>query len=294
VIRLLRGEFQKLYTVWSTYLIAGIVVVLDIALGLIIGLVVPRVRNGGGGGGALGRVPHGSYLWFFRAFTPLGFTIELTLVLGVIIVTTEYRHKTITPVYLAEPRRGLNVSAKLIASLLAGALLGLLTTLVGLGVGWSLVLAKVHSCLVGSSAYQRGHVFQGMGQSTCHSLHGIYYVANSTNLWTAWWHVAPGVVAAGALFCLYGAGLGALLKNQVFGIVVGLVFTLVIEGIIGGIWPVIGEYLPGGAAVAVENLNVKTGSTAILPWWGGAILLLIYGAALAVASAMTTLRADIT
>jgi ABC-2 type transport system permease protein len=291
VIRLLRGEYQKLYTVWSTYLIAGIVVALDISLGLIIGLVVPRAHNGDG---PLGRVPHGSYLWFFRAFTPLGFTIELTLVLGVIIVTTEYRHKTITPVYLAEPRRGLNVAAKLIASLLAGAVLGLLTTLVGLGVGWSLVLAKVHSCLVGSSAYQRGHVFQGMSRSACNSLHGVYYVANTANLWTAWWHVAPGVVAAGALFCVYGAGLGALLKNQVFGIVVGLVFTLVVEGIIGGIWPTVGEYFPGGAAVAVENLNAKASTTAMLPWWGGAIMLLIYGVALAVASAMTTLRADIT
>jgi ABC-2 type transport system permease protein len=292
MIRLLRAELQKLLTVWSTYLIAGIVVVLDVALGLIIGLVVPRVR--GGGGGTAGRLPHGSYLWFFRAFTPLGFTIELTLVLGVIIVTTEYRHKTITPSYLAEPRRGRNVAAKLITSFFAGAALGLLTTMVGLGVGWSLVLTKVHSCLVRSSTTVRGHVFQGMSQVSCTALHGVYYVANSSNLWTAWWHVAPGVVAAGALFCVYGAGLGALLKNQIVGIVVGLLFTLVVEGIIGGIWPTIGEYFPGGAAAAVENLNIGERSAAILPWWGGVSMLLVYGVVLAVVSAMTTVRADIT
>ncbi len=292
MIRLLRAEFQKLRTVWSTYLIAGIVVVLDVALGLLVALVTPRVR--GARGSTIGRLPHGSYLWFFRAFTPLGFTVELTLVLGVIIVTSEYRHKTITPSYLVEPRRGRNVTAKLIASLLAGAMLGILTTVVGLGVGWSLVLTKVHSCLVGPAINGRGRIFQGMGQASCHALHGVYYVATASNLWTAWWHVAPGIVAAGALFCVYGAGLGALLKNQVMGIVVGLLLTLVVEGIIAGIWPTIGEYLPGGAATAVENLNVGARSAATLPWWGGVGMLLIYGVALAVVSAMTTLRADVT
>ena len=293
MIRLLRAESQKLRTVWSTYLIACIVVFLDVALGLLVGLVTPRVR-GGGGGGTAGILPHGSYLWFLRAFGPLGLTTDLTLVLGVIIVTTEYRHKTITPSYLAEPRRGLNVSAKLVASLLAGAALGILTTIVGLAVGESLVLTKVHSCLVGPLVNGRGTAFQGMGQASCAAVHGIYYVATDGNLWTAWWHVAPGIIAAGALFCVYGAGLGALLKNQIVGIIVGLVFTLVIEGIVGGIWPTIGEYLPGGAAQAVENLNVKATNAVLLPWWGGALMLVIYGVALAVVSAMTTLRADIT
>jgi hypothetical protein len=292
VTRLLRAEFQKLGTVWSTYLIMGIVVFLDVVLGLITGLVTPRIR--GGGGGTAGRLPHGSYLWFFRAFTPLGFTIELTLVLGVMIVTTEYRHKTITPTYLAEPRRGRNVAAKLIASLVAGAALGILTTLVGLGVGWSLVLTKVHSCAVGPSIACRGTVFQGMSRGQCAALHGVYYVANTHNLWTAWWHVAPGIVAAGALFCVYGAGLGALLKNQVTGIVVGLLFTLVVEGIIAGIWPTVGEYFPGGAAGAVEDLNVGVRNAAILPWWGGVIMLVVYGTALAVVSVVTTVRADVT
>ena len=133
-----------------------------------------------------------------------------------------------------------------------------------------------------------------MGQAACSAANGVYYVANNSNLWTAWWHVAPGIVLTGALFCLYGAGLGALIKNQVVGIVAGLVFTLIIENILGAIWPTVGEYMPGGAATAVENFNLGVRDSAILPWWGGAIMLLIYGTALAALSARTTMRSDIT
>jgi hypothetical protein len=104
------------------------------------------------------------------------------------------------------------------------------------------------------------------------------------------------------LFAIYGIGLGALLKNQIVAIVTGLIFTLVVESIIQAIWPTIGEYLPGQSATALENAartNLGSGpfgggTTHLLPWWGGATMLLVYGIALATVGTLTTLRSDIT
>jgi ABC-type transport system involved in multi-copper enzyme maturation permease subunit len=217
----------------------------------------------------------------------------LALVLGVLIITGEYRHKTVTPTLLAEPRRGRVVSAKLGISFGAGLLMGVVTMLAGLVLGLILVALQVHSCLTLSG------VSQGMSQATCSTRGGLlhaYYVANVHDMWHNWSQIAPGVILGTALFAIYGLGLGALLKNQIVAIVVGLIFTLVIEAIVGDIWPTIGEYLPGQAATALEDAARSSfrGNGPLLPWWGGAIMLLIYGIALALLGTFTTLRSDIT
>ena len=173
----------------------------------------------------------------------------------------------------------------------AGVLLGALTMLTGLVLGLVLVSMKIHSCLTPVG------VAQGMSLAVCSAHHGAYYVATTHNMWHEWSRIAPGVVLGTGLFAIYGLGLGALLKNQIVAIVVGLVFTLVVESIIGAIWPTIGEYLPGQAATALEDAartNFGGGTTQLLPWWGGAIMLLIYGIALAFLGTSTTLRSDIT
>ena len=78
-------------------------------------------------------------------------------------------------------------------------------------------------------------------------------------MWHQWTQIAPGIVFGTGLFAIYGIGLGALLKNQIVAVVTGLGFTLVIEAIIGAIWPTVGEYLPGQAAMALENAKATVG-----------------------------------
>ena len=294
--RLLGAEIRKLWTIWSTYVLVGIVVVVDLLFGFAIAFA-----PGGRRGGTAGIVPHGSTQWFTNVFSVLDNSRLLALVLGVLVITGEYRHKTVTPTFLAEPRRGRVVTAKLGVGFGGGIVLGAVTMLMGLIVGFVLVALKVHSCvtiaprvgkLVGPLSVQ-----QGMSQAMCSAQHGVYFVATTHTMWHDWSRIAPGVVLGTGLFAIYGLGLGALLKNQVVAIVVGLGFTLVVETIIGAIWPSIGEYLPGQAATALEDAartSFRGTETQLLPWWGGAIMLLVYGVALAFVGTSTTLRSDIT
>lgn len=284
MMRLLRAETRKLSTVWSTYVIAGIVVLIDVLAGVAFAFA-PSGRHGG----TAGIVPRGSLQWFGNVFSVLDTARLLALVLGAIIITGEYRHKTVTPTFLAEPRRGRVITSKLVASFGGGLLLGLITMLTGLVIGFVFVGVGFHSCVTFSG------VNQGMSHAVCGLRQGVYYSASVHTMLHDWWRIAPGVVLGTGLFGLYGLGLGALLKNQVTAIVVGLIFTLVIESIVGAIWPTIGEYLPGQAATALENAARSTVSnTSLLPWWGGAIMLVIYGVALAAVGTLTTVRSDVT
>ncbi|MGP8060695.1 MAG: hypothetical protein ACLP9C_13810 [Acidimicrobiales bacterium] len=291
MIRLLRAETRKLWTIWSTYVLFGIVVVVDLVFGFALAFA-----PGGRRGGTAGIVPHGSEQWFANVFSVLSNSRLLALVLGVLIVTGEYRHKTVTPVFLAEPRRGHIVTAKLGIGFAGGVVLGALSMLTGLVMGLILVALKVHSCVTFTGVPHPIAVHQGMAQAACRAQHGLYYVANTHDMWHEWSHVAPGIILGTGLFAIYGVGLGALLKNQIVAVVVGLGFTLVVESIIVAIWPTIGEYLPGQAATALEDAKttIGIGHSSLLPWWGGAIMLVIYGVVLTVVGTLTTLRSDIT
>ncbi len=55
-----------------------------------------------------------------------GFAQAFALVLGILAVTTEFRHGTITPTLIAAPNKTRLVLAKLVATVAAGLLLGLL------------------------------------------------------------------------------------------------------------------------------------------------------------------------
>jgi hypothetical protein len=288
MIRLLEAEVRKLWTIWSTYVLFGIVVVIDLAFGFLIAFA-----PGGRHGGDAGIVPHGSSQWFANIFSVLDNSRLLGLVLGVLIITGEYRHKTVTPTFLAEPRRGRVVIAKLGTAFGGGVVLGVLTMVMGLVIGFVLVGVKVHSCI---TSLATGGVRQGMSQTLCRAQHGLYFVATTHNLWHDWSRIAPGVILGTGLFAIYGLGLGSLLKNQVVAIAVGLGFTLVVETIIAAVWPTVGEYLPGLAATALEDAMRTSfaGTTRLLPWWGGALMLVIYGVVLSFVGTFTTLRSDVT
>ena len=266
MIRLLRAEALKLRTIWSTWAILIITMVLTGGLGVLFGFA-PHPQDVE----ALLFPARWTSSWFDLVFSTMTVSVDLALILGVICVTGEYRHKTVTPTLLCEPKRGRMVAAKLLSSAGGGVVVGVAGGLTGLVLGIGLVAG-------------------GFG--------------DTGRMLTEYRHVFPGVLAACVLYGIYGLGLGALLKNQVVALVVGLGVIAVVEPIVEGVVPSVGRWLPGQAAEALESVAVSASrrggggifsSTAhLITWWEGALVLLAYGVVLAVAGTFTTLRADVT
>jgi ABC-type transport system involved in multi-copper enzyme maturation permease subunit len=255
----IRSEILKLRTVWSTWLIVAIAMALVLLLCILVAFVQPRAS-----GIEAALIPvRGSARWFDNIFSTMGVAQNLTLVLGVLIVTGEYRHKTVTPTYLAEPRRGRVTAAKLVVSAGAGLLLAV---------------------VVGAVALAFGSILVAVGDGTASVMLGQYRL------------VIPGVLGAAVLFAIYGVGLGAMVKNQVVAIVVGIGFSAIVEPIVDAVAPQVGKYLPGYAAQALAG-SAARGIGRVIPlltWWEGGLALLGYGVFLAAVGTLTTLRADVT
>ncbi|MQA78522.1 MAG: ABC transporter permease [Streptosporangiales bacterium] len=184
----------------------------------------------------------------------------LALVLGILGVTGEYRHLTITQTFLGAPRRYRVVSAKLLTYLLLGGLFGLVVTAVGLGAGELALLVAVEPV-----SPLRGDVAAILG----------------------------GAVLSHAMYTLVGVGVGALLRNQVVAVVTVVVWTQLVENMLVGMFPPVGRWLLTGASSAVVRYGESTG-LALLPVWAGALLLAGYAAVFGAAAYATTTRRDVT
>lgn len=183
-------------------------------------------------------------------------------VLGVLSVTTEFRYQTITPTVLATPSRWRLITAKLLSFALVGVAFGVVCVIVELAIMLPWLSAR-----------------------------GVDFSFSAN------YSAVLGVFAVLALMCLVGLGLGALLKNQIVAVTVGLVFLLVIENIVLAIPGVkyVYPYLTGGliAAITTNGERVINGTT-LLPVWGGVVGLLIWGIGLALLGAGITMNRDIT
>jgi len=202
--------------------------------------------------------------------TVTGWSMILSAVLGVIVTSGEYRHYTATLTYLATANRRRVLVAKSLTAAVAGAIFGLVSGLIATGVGLIFVTG-----------------------------HG-YHVALGTG--TLLGHIAGAAVGA-ALFGAIGAGIGALFRSQLAGVIGVFVWALVIESLIGGLFTSVRPYLPYTAATTLAG--IKLGGAAFGPAHGvagggplpfaAATALLIGVAALVEAIASrTAVRHDVT
>ena len=140
----------------------------------------------------------------------------LAVVFGILGMTNEYRHGTITYTYLATPRRGVVIVVKLVCYAVVGAVVMALTGLLVFAAIW----------LTGT--------IRGMSYD---ALFG--WLDNEFPLSA----VALFLVTVG-LMTAFGVGLGALFRAQVPTVAGTLVWALAIEGIIFAVRPRVGQYLP--------------------------------------------------
>ncbi|GAB3902876.1 ABC transporter permease [Kibdelosporangium lantanae] len=183
------------------------------------------------------------------------------MVLGIHLTAGEYRHKTITWAYLVTPRRGHVITAKLAS---AG--------LIGLAVG---VVAAVLTD--GASAVMLG-------------------VAGYPVLTSGVPALLLGSVLATALWAVFGASLGMLIRNLSAATAVAFVWFAYVEWMLMTFVPGVVRWLPTGASEAIVGFSRTGFPTAggLLPAWGGVVLLLGYAVVAAVAARAVSVNRDVT
>ncbi len=211
-MRLLSAEFLKLRTIRTSYVLLAITVLLS---ALVTAAIVGSGSADTGADRALGLAQGG------------GFFTVLATVIGILLVTNEYRHGTVMTTFLAEPRRVRVLVAKLEASMLAGVVYGVaaVVTVAAIALPW---------------LSARGFALPFDGEAL---------------------EAAGRIVLAFVLSAAVGAAVGAIIQSQVATIITVFVWFLVIETMISllsglvfteiGDPDPIGPYLPGSALAGI-------------------------------------------
>ncbi|HKY12870.1 MAG TPA: hypothetical protein VJL85_05990 [Gaiellaceae bacterium] len=195
-MRLLHAELLKLRTAPRT------------AIGLLLAMLGLAALGSGSTASSADESP-------FAIETPVSDILDVaslavifSLILGILVVTWEYRHGTITSTFLATPRRERVIGTKLMIGVIAGVLLAVLSVVASLAVASFWIDVEL----------ERGH-----------------------------WELIGRIVLGTAAWAVLGVGVGALLQSQVGAIVASLVWFLVAEPLLGLPLDEVADYLPGAA-----------------------------------------------
>ena len=180
----------------------------------------------------------------------------IVLLFGLVGATGEYRHRTAAQAVLAAGQdRALLLLARAGAYALTGLAIGALMVAVALVLGLSLLPA---------------HPGPGLG-------------AHDVAL------VAAGSLLAAALSAIMGVAVGAVVRNQVAGVVGALILAFVVSPLIAVIDETAVEFTPFGAAFALAG-DPQAGT---LSWGGDALLLLAWTLPLLLAAVVTERHRDL-
>ena len=241
---LVRTELLRLRTTRSTWVLlaAGLVLTLGWAAGVLINV------------GGMGASTKGSVQMRADLLNSSAIGLFAVMLLGVITVTGEFHHQTVTPTFLVTPRRWRVLAAKAAACTIAGPLV----MMVFLAVVWTL----------GGLAGAIDPTADG----------GLLALPGRSMLIAACW-------------ALLGVAVGAAVRNQTVAVLVPLAWFLVIESLIPayGLDALI-PWLPGGATTALAGGRLA----GALPPWAALLVLLMYVLVLLVPGTRAIARRDIT
>jgi ABC-2 type transport system permease protein len=193
-----------------------------------------------------------------------GFAQVFALLLGILSVTSEFRHGTITPTLLAEPNRVKLTLAKLVASM-------------AVGVGLSIVATGL-AALIGDLLLHSRGIDTGVSGSDVTKM-------------------LVGNVVAGGLYGALGVGVGAIVRNQVGAIVGTLVFLFVLEPLLNIVKPLrdpVAKYGFGGVGTGVTATDDPNATHHALSQVPAGLLLALYCAVLLVIGIYLMRKRDIT
>jgi hypothetical protein len=253
VINLLRAEWRKVITVklgWGMLLGAMALAAL--------GVVAQIASNGVARSTAL---PLTSEATQKSVAASASSAYLFAVVVGIIIITTEFRHFTSRPTFLIEPRRALVIIAKILVAALTGVIYGI-------------VCAALTAAIMIPWFAAKGITIGWIEYGVLQSLIGDIIVI--------------------AIFAVVGIGIGVLVRNQIAAVLGTLVYLFVLEPLVN-IVPVIQNvypYLPGAAAAAITGATRGAGNSNLTALEGG-LVLLGWGLLFAAAGWIFTIRRDV-
>ena len=177
--------------------------------------------------------------------------------IGVMAITSEFRHGTIRSTFVVTPDRSRVIAAKVLASLAMGIAFGLVAIGISFGVGYAILAGRGID----------------LALDTSHVLLLVFGTLLMTALWAA-----------------LGVGLGAVVKNQVFA-VIGLIFwAFVVDNLLRELVPDVGRFTPVGVS---DSVTAGFADYLLAPVVGG-LLLVAYTAAFVAGGAFVVAHRDVT
>lgn len=240
-MNLLRSEWIKLWSVRTTWVMIGIGLLCE---ALFAGLLVSLASFAD-----IGDID--------EVITGLGLLMTLMLVLGVLVITTEFRHGTSSSTFLVTPTRWPVLLAKLAACVLVGLLAGLLFVAVNGGLALP--------------------IYSGRGGN-------LPPTADLAEIYA-------GVVVSFALLCVFGLGIGAIIRNQVGAIIAAIAVFFVVSSLPELLPGSIGEYFP---AQTVGTLHGRVEGDGTLTQVGAGVVLAAWSLALCAIGTALVLWRDVT
>ncbi len=239
-------------------------------------LVGADTGDDGGGGNPFERMTVGTAQIIYNAGLIQNLTTLLPLALGVLLITSEYRHKTITATFLSTPNRWTVLVSKVVAVAVIGA-----------------VYAVIHA--VASVAGGAGVLTVFKDQPTFLDNGEIYS------------SLGIGILAF-IIWTLLGFGFGMLVRNQVAAVLsaVGAAFILHIAlNVVFTIkeWYTAMRFIPGNLTAnmlitsdptAGQQVDAAAQAQYWGHWWQAALVLAAYAAVLSVVGAYLTTKRDVT
>lgn len=202
-------------------------------------------------------------------------TTLFPLALGVLLITSEYRHKTITATFLATPNRWVVLAAKSAAVAVIGA-----------------VYAVVHSA------------FSVAGGASI--LHFVKHAPTMLGNGQVWQSLGIGVVAF-IMWVWFGFGIGMLIRNQIAAVLIAVGATFVLQIALNIIFTIQGWYsamkwIPGNLTsnmvitsdpTAGQHVDPNTAAQYWPHWWQAALVMFAYAAIAALVGGWLTTRRDV-
>jgi hypothetical protein len=269
----LRAEFTKILTTRLWWILALVAVLYLGALAgglgaLFAGLQTGAIEARGAHAPRFGELAPAIYSFA----TSIGYVFPVLF--GALVTAGEWRHQTITPTFLANPRRYTVLAAKIWSAVAFGVFYGVVALAACVGAG-AIALNRfgVHTELTHPDT----------------------------------WQLFGRALIAMALWAFVGVGLGVLVPNQAAVIVIILAFTQFVEPLLrlaaafSAPTAHAAQYLPGAASdalVGASFLNLQNNAegamvVAQLEWWQGGVMLLVYAVAVTLIGCLTTWRRDV-